>query len=291
MKIRLLLLTASLATTAFAKVEGEIKPAFLKSEDSNERAAGVRFELKADSRDERSAQSTHFSASTKGALATTAEANSENLTAEVAATIDRRIGGLVKINPSAPINPNEPPPPIGPAPWGFLASADVRIGFETDQRFNNSQLLLGPRLGLVHTERTGFRALAPSVFVSYDRVKVFESELLSSLGVTQRTFWRLEVDASWVWSPFERTDRAKDALTPLSLHADVRYFRSDDVPTAVKVRNQDDNLYTAVSLNYNTHALGWSRIEGFYVTVAHGRLPPSTREDTTIYLGVVVWKR
>jgi len=74
------------------------------------------------------------------------------------------------------------------------------------------------------------------------------------------------------------------------LHADVRYFRAYDLPTQAKPLDIEDSLYTAGTVSYGTSNLGLKYLQEVYLTVSHGRLPPSTKDETLIFIGISLLK-
>src|SRR6185436_1462052 len=146
-------------------------------------------------------------ADAKGVVAWKEKANTEGLSAQLGGEYYKRFGGTVRLNLNQPIDPNAPPPPIAPNTAGthdFLIGAGLKVGFESDQPFDNNQVTVGPRLSFTHTENDGLWPLLPSIALAYQRVHAFRAEQLSQLGVDQRTFWRVDVAASWKWRPFEQ---------------------------------------------------------------------------------------
>lgn len=265
----------------------EFKPAIIDARDADRRTLGARFEFGVKRDFDATAFAAYGFATTKGTLTLESEANPENLVAEIGGGTAWRIGGTVPLSLEPPLDPTQPSPPPATPIRDALINLDLKVGFETDQPFDNTQLAIGPRAGYTHTQNAGLWPLLPSLAVAYQRIHVLDSAFLTQHGIPERDFWRLDLSAAWKWRPFARAD-ANAILSRIGLHADVRYFQAFELPAEAQALNQEEAFYTAGTLSYETQTWPWLR--QVYLTVAHGRLPPSPREDTTIFLGVVLGK-
>ena len=50
----------------------------------------------------------------------------------------------------------------------------------------------------------------------------------------------------------------------------------------------DESLYVAGTLSYELTDLKFSYLRQIFVTVAHGRQPPATKDATTVFVGLVI---
>jgi hypothetical protein len=162
-------------------------------------------------------------------------------------------------------------------------------GYETDQRLDNRHVTGGVELGYVLTENSSFKALVPSVFVGYDFIHVDRSELQRKLGVDDDSFRRWRIFASW---KFPVGEWLSGPFDPLRAHVDLRYYRSDGVPGAIRAAGKDDAFYAAGGLSYSFGPQPlWGFINAFFVRVADGRIPPVTDSATTVTVGMAMWER
>lgn len=172
--------------------------------------------------------------------------------------------------------------------WGLI-SLGLLAGYETDQRLDNRNVTAGAEAGYALTENHGLKALIPSFFVGYDYVRIETSKLQRTLGVDDKDSGRLRVFGSWKLPVGSLVGGAFD---PLNAHFDIRYYRSDGLPNALRARDEDDALYTAGALSYS---FGPQPLAGFvnalFIRLANGRIPPATKEATTVTLGLTVWER
>ncbi len=265
----------------------ELKPAYLTSDSPTEHTVGARFDFGVRRDFDRTAESEYIFADTIGTVAWRPEANPENMTAEVGLGAAHRFGGTVHLDLNQPIDPNAPNPviPTGSGVHDFLVSTDLKVAFETDQKFQNDDVTFGPQVAFTQTENSGWWPLLPSVHIAYQRVHAITADYLASLNIPERDFWRVDASASWKWRPFERVGPTVAALRPLGLHADVRYFRSFDLPTPQQTLGLQQNFYTAETVSYETSNLGWKYVHAIYITLAQGRLPPSVAAQHVIYVG------
>lgn len=274
------------------KAKFQAKPSLLHGTASDVTAAALRYDTSLRYHyDPWTSKLTGFAeALSQGTVATDARANTENLFAEIR-------GGLVydfyePPTPAAPPPPGErspldvPSTPTGGYDFGRISLAP-NVRFETDQPFENYQLTYGGVLGYGNLKQTGWWALAPSVQAEFQRVEVLYSRYYHQLGVEEDAFYRLGLIASWDWAIGEDLAPNSRFWRPFGLHFDVRFYQSYDLPSGAGIPELRESLYFAGGINYElTGRLKW--IRSVYVTVAHGRLPPATEDETMVYFGVVL---
>jgi len=223
---------------------------------------------------------------TKGTVAVDADLNTEPLNADAGITTS--------------INFYKPPIiELGAKPGQFLTkeegfnygrlSFSLLGGYETDQRLDNRNITAGAELGYALTETQAFKALVPSVFLGYDFVFVDHSEQQKSLGVDDGDSRRLRVFASW---KFPVGQWLPPPLEPLDAHVDLRYYLNDGLPSVYRATDKDDAIYAAASLSYSfSQKPLWGFVDALFVRVATGRIPPETKDATTVMVGLAVWER
>ncbi len=169
------------------------------------------------------------------------------------------------------------------------ADVSAMAAYETDQEFDNRNITLGAELGYVLPENVNAKGLLPSVFLGYDFVMVDESEIQDDLGVDNDSALRFRAFASWKvpigqWLP--------KSLDPLNGHVDLRYYHSSRLPDALEAVDQDEATYAAGALSYS---FGddplWGIVNAAFVRLVDGRIPPNTKDETTITAGLVVWEK
>jgi hypothetical protein len=282
---------AARTLAADVEVHREFMPALLHSREDDHQSFGARFNYRVAGDLNVDTLNARYFAKTAGTVAWESEANPENIIVETGAGLRwlYHAGApstSTPINFGAPIDPNAKNVPVPQSRRPVSLQGDLKVAFETDQSFDNNQLTFGPRLGLTHTQNSGFWPLLPSVHIAYQRIKVLEDGFLQQNGISQRNFWRFDAAAAWKWRPFELTGAESAALKPIGLHLDARYFRSYDLPARARALDQQENFYTAGTVSYETAQ--WKYISSLYLTFAHGRLPPSTRSDSTLFAGVSI---
>jgi len=165
--------------------------------------------------------------------------------------------------------------------------AGLKARFETDQRMENYNVAYGAVAGYVMSDKNGWRALVPSVVAAYDRVEILHSELYRKMGVNEDAFYRFSLSASWDYRIGELISKNR-FVTPLGTGFDVRYYYSHDLPAAIRGAGFDESLYLAGTLSYELTDLKFSYLRQIFVTVAHGRQPPATKDATTVFVGLVI---
>jgi hypothetical protein len=269
-----------------AAFDWSVKPALLNSDNLSDLTAGARFKFSADRAGVGEANWS-VGALLEGLVAAKAAANNEGIDAQLKGGAFRSFGREEKLD-LGPVNKNATLTPEKP-PFSYLLSAQLAVGCETDQRFDNSQISVGPELGFAH-DNEGIAALVPSVYVSYERINLLAAKNLEQLGIPENDYWRLQVSASWHTMPFAQNISAPAWLKPIGLHGDLRYCRSYDIPKEGEALSQKENIYVAADLSYELSQTSVPHLNQVYVRVSHGRLPPATREDTTVYVGFVFSK-
>jgi hypothetical protein len=225
-------------------------------------------------------------AATRGTVAINPDINTEPLNADAGIT--------TSINFYQPpiIVPGEKPGELVTKEEGFnygRLSFSLLGGYETDQKLDNRNVTAGAELGYALTETQGFKSLVPSVFVGYDFLFVDHSELQKSLGLDDSDSRRLRVFASW---KFPVGQWLPPVLEPLTAHFDLRYYLSDGLPSVYRATDRDDAIYAAGSLSYSfSREPLWGFVNALFVRVATGRIPPETKDATTVMVGLAVWER
>lgn len=184
-------------------------------------------------------------------------------------------------------------PTIQQDPFSALVDVSFKTRFETDQLFNNYNVTYGPQIGFTPKHQQGWAYLMPSCYVDYQRVEVLHSQRYQQLGLAENAFWRLDASAGWLypigseWFPNNRW------LRPLDVQFDFHYFRSFDLPVAAQQASLDEAFYNAGTIGYNLRSINPDHPSAFaryvpyiYVSVGHGRLPPVTRSQTMVFIGV-----
>src|ERR1051325_5477962 len=280
------------------KPEGNVKPGLLHGSASDGLApalkfnGSLRYDLGLDLRDDVS-----MLLESRGAVASDARANSENLyaafhfgyshtfydwnnTGDVPAPGERR---------------GRPLPGIEPAGPSGLLDVFFKTRFETDQPFNNYNVTYGPHLGFSPGAQSAWTYLIPSsCYVDYQRVEILHSVRNQQLGITDQTFWRFDASAGWYYPVGSQLASDITWLRPIDTQLDFHYYRAFDLPAGARQAGLDDAFYYAGTLGYNLRSLNPDRPSSFarfvpyvFLSVGHGRLPPSTRDQTMIYLGIV----
>ncbi len=289
---------ASASLVAVAVAEGpatadwEIKPALLRGSDNHTPDLGARFEASA-----RyflvppTGPKGYVQGETHGVLALDQHSQSENIVGEVSAglTVNTyRPGSGYAAYPGAEGMDNaHTQSPTKHDTWGrFDLAAHAR--FETDQPFENYDIACGSAVTYVRGSSTGWWSLVPAVAAAYDRVAMLHSELYRDLNADEGTFNRWSVAAAWCCRVGSWVSPGNRIISPLGVALDLRRYHSTDLPSAVEDDGQDDANYVAGSITYELTDRGFQYLRNVYVTVARGRLPPATEDETTVYVGLIV---
>lgn len=269
-----------------------LKPALLHGTNGSRTAAALRYDgsLRYDYAPWSTKWTAFGQALTQGTLATDWRSNSENLFAEI------RGGAFLDLyEPPAvappPARGNRDPRAVPVTPQGGHDYGRIEVApnvrFETDQALRNYNLVYGCRLGYGNLKQTRAWALVPSAYAEWQRVDTLYSDVMRRRGIPEEAFYRWGVIGSWDWATGEDLAPNSRIWRPLGAHFDIRYYRSYDLPSGADLPELRDALYYAGGLNYElTGKLGWVR--SVYLTVAHGKLPPVTRDDTMVFVGVVL---
>ncbi len=132
-------------------------------------------------------------------------------------------------------------------------------------------------MGYVLNESGGFRWLIPSFAVQFHRVTMKKSNSRDG-----EDFHRLRLNASWATPVF--------ALGGLSAHVDVRFAWDSNQTDLAKELGLDSSQYLAGGLKYYFGEPVLGVMHGLHVMVSDGRIPPVTTDETTLHLGLFVFK-
>ena len=263
-----------------------LKPALLHGTNGSRTAAALRYDgsVRYDYAPWSTKWTAFGQALTQGTVATDWRANSENLFAEI------RGGAFLDLyEPPAPGSRTPlavPAAPKGGYDYGRI-EVTPNVRFETDQALRNYNLVYGCRLGYGNLKQTRAWALVPSAYAEWQRVDTLYSDAMRRRGVPEEAFYRWGVIGSWDWATGEDLAPGSRIWQPFGTHFDIRYYRSYDLPSGADLPELRDALYYAGGINYElTGKLAWVR--SVYLTVAHGKLPPVTRDDTMVFVGVVL---
>ncbi len=292
-----LLLVALLLTSvpAFsAKPEFEVKPALLRSDLDNSFVGALRFEGKYAYKPATAAnQLLTIEATTKGTLATDADAHGESLKADLA--------GLYFINLDPPPTTEEAPEPgtrpdyIPPRPVVKPGFGGVAIGFaaafEADQPLQNRQWAAGLRLNYTPAN-AGFLShpLVPHCWFDYRRVDETKAEV-GGTPVPRNSYGRFGLSLDWQLPVGAWLAPEGSWLHSLKLIPNFQYYRSSEQSLSAPRSDLADAFYTACSLDLPAPRT-WKGISAFRLTYADGRIPPATLTRQTVDFAVVVkWGR
>lgn len=279
------------AADSALKSTWNIKPSLLHSsgEDSIVPAAKWNAALRYDSSTK---LRTYGMARTEGVVATASDAHSEDLFVEIA-------GGFV-FHPIDLQLPEEFTGDARDAKERGAADKDfgrldlgLKLRFETDQPLENYDLTYGAELGYVLASDRRWLALVPSLYASYARVEVLESEFFENRAIAEDSYFRFDIAAAWKWRPFADLVQDIQPLNPITLHADIRFSYSHDLPAGTDQTDYDKALYYAGTISYeltdlNARWVDAIRLRNVYLTIARGRLPPAVKDQTMIFLGIVL---
>lgn len=230
----------------------------------------------------------------KGVVATDARANSEGMFASA------NLGWFHQWEPfDSRATTNRTPtgraiPRLEYRGIGVLLDLSGKVKFETDQPFENYNLVYGPEIGFTPLRRKGFYQLIPTVYAAYQRVDVLQSEAYEARGIADDSFWRLDLHAGWDLDIGTWWFSQVHWLRPVSLGFDVDYYRAFELPNGASEAGFDDGLFYAGTFNYSFRALydgepakwtDWLPLA--YVKAGHGRKPPVVDEQTMLYFGLV----
>jgi len=188
-------------------------------------------------------------------------------------------------------------PAIEQKSFSALVDLFFKTRFETDQPFNNYNVTYGPHLGFTPKHQQGFLYLLPSCYVDYQRVEILHSRRYNELGINEDGFWRFDASAGWYYPIGAELARNVTWLRPLDAQFDLHYYRAYDLPAGAAQAGLDDAFFYAGTLGYNLRSLNPDQPSWFaryvpyvYVSVGTGRLPPATRSQTMVMVGLVYGK-
>ncbi len=231
----------------------------------------------------------------KGAVATDARANSQNLYAAFHLGYSHQFADweMVASTNRTSERPNARPVMYKRDKLGGLFDLFLKARFETDQSLENYQVTYGPHLGFSPTGREGFSWLVPACYVDYQRVDILHSQRNQQLGVNDDSFWRLDASAGWRLPVGDEFFTEIRWLRPVELEFDLHYYRAFELPAGAAAADLDEAWYYEGTLLYNLRALDpessawpWWKPYAAYLSVGHGRQPPAPREQTSVSVGV-----
>lgn len=172
---------------------------------------------------------------------------------------------------------------------------DIELGldarFETDQERENYNWAIGLEAAYIAVSNLWPSVpLTPSAYVNFEWVETIESETQESFGVDDEDYMRLRASVSLKYKVGEHFKST--SWTPLALHGDLRYYHDFDVADELQDADLDSDLYWAGAISYElgdpNSAFKNSLIDSVFLRVSGGRIPPETRDDTTLFLGFVI---
>ena len=232
----------------------------------------------------------------RGAIATRARANSENLFAQFLLGYAHDFYDWTATEPVLPPGQRRGRalPTIHQDAFSALVDFSFKTRFETDQLFDNYNVTYGPQLGFTPKHQQNWFYLLPSCYVDYQRVEMLHSRRYDQLGISENAFWRMDASAGWVYPIGSELARDIPWLRPVDLQFDFHYYRSFDLPAGARAANLDEAFYYAGTIGYNLRSINPDQPSGFaryvpyiYVSVGRGRLPPVTESQTMIFIGIV----
>lgn len=217
-----------------------------------------------------------------GTLALNANLNKEALVSQVMAGFSL-LGGKARKNEfSIGMDPNQD---RGKAKdvgnWGYIY-AGLNLRHETIQTFDEQNLAAGLELGYINPRDEDVYAFIPSVILAYEYVDGIVSD------IEEDQYSRLRIEAA-LKSDFGKQVFNGNALEPLGLRLDGRYYQAHDMDRELEDEGRDDITYFAVALTYKNKAeiAGFER-QTFFIQLSNGRIPPNTEDDTIVSAGVIV---
>ncbi len=172
--------------------------------------------------------------------------------------------------------------------YGGRLDGGLSIGYETDQPGDHQNITAGIEAGYVFTEHRGLKGFIPSVIVGYDWVEVTRSELQETLTDDEKdSYRRLRLLGQW---KFGIGALLPQALQPLELHIDARYYKDYGRAGEIERVDQDEARYISGALNYVFgKPILFHMITAVYLQVSDGRIPPAINDDRVWQLGIVLW--
>jgi len=181
-----------------------------------------------------------------------------------------------------------PPEVVRPVMPGFVF-ARLSAAYETDQILDNQQLAAGVVLNYERDPTTAHRWLFPSLWVDYRRVHELGSKVSERLGVDEQRYWRLGASIKW-----------DIALADLGLNGPVtgklrlvpafEYYKSTDLALVLRQADLDESRNTSLKLICQLpekSGLG-KYLHDIRFSIAHGRVPPATKNQTTLSFAIRV---
>ena len=282
------------------KTDWSLKPSLLNASLDNDFAAALKYDAKLNynlglaPRDD-----VTLTLESRGTVATRASANSENL---FAAFLFGYSHDFYDWTSSGPVpekgqRRGRPLPTIEQNPFSALVDFSFKTRFETDQQFDNYNVTYGPQLGFTPKHQQGWTYLLPSCYVDYSRVEILHSQRYEQLGINEDALWRFDASAGWLYPLGSELARDIPWLRPVDLQFDFHYYQSFNLPARARAASLDEAFYYAGTIGYSLRSINPDHPSGFaryvpyiYVSVGHGRLPPATRSQTMVFVGIIYGK-
>jgi hypothetical protein len=282
----------------------ELKPTLMHGSANDLYAPALRYELgyRRTGADSAGDFSYLLQALSEGAIATDSRVNSENISAEVQAG-----GNLQTGTPGvAPRFESSRPAISQGGSMTFPENAAVRepspnhnfdlagaARFETDQGLDNYNATFGINVGYVqlNADTRKIWSLVPKVQFRFHYVEVLESREFERRGIDEDNFWRLDALADWTFKIGTWIDPEYDHwYSGLALTAALKYYRGFEMPDGAEQAGLDESWYYSGGVYYRfkpeSNIARW--ISATYLTVGHGRIPPTVVDQTQVFLGVVL---
>lgn len=172
---------------------------------------------------------------------------------------------------------------------------DIEFGldarFETDQARENYAWNLGLEAAYIAVSDISPKLpLNYSLYLNLEWVETVASETQESLGLKDEDYLRLRAALSLKYKVGEYFKTKQ--WTPLSLHGDFRYYQDFDPADELKDAGLDSDLYWAGAISYEigdpNSGFKSALIDSVFLRVSGGRIPPETRDETTLFIGFVI---
>jgi len=284
-----LLFLLCLAVPAFASQNErsfDISPKMLTSEDFNDWSLGLSYDVvyRWSTLGELSFGEAEPKVSIllNGMVAEDEDLNSEALVSQVMAEFSL-LGGHAKSTDWSPgMDPNSGKGESKNSDdWGRVYGG-ITARHETIQSFDEQNLAAGFEAGYINTRDKGLFSTIPTVIVAGEYVNGVASD------IEEDTYGRFRAEASLKCSVGTLLFKS-NALEPLKLRLNGRYFRAWGMDDELDAAGQDEASYLAVALTYSsTMELSVLKNPVFFIRYADGRIPPNTDDERVVTAGVTL---